>query len=70
MVNAAITDKSAETVANTLLNKWFWIYGIPESILSDQGKEFRTLVMDSICNLLDIERIHTTAGHPECDRGV
>ena len=23
MVNAAIPDKSAETVANTLLNKWF-----------------------------------------------
>ena len=31
------TDKETTTVANVMLEHWFWIFGIPESILSDRG---------------------------------
>ena len=34
------TNKETTTVANMMLKHWFWIFGIPERILSDRGKEF------------------------------
>ncbi len=41
------------------------VYGIPESVLSDNGKEFRSKVWDAVCVLLDIDRINTVPYHPE-----
>ena len=41
------------------------VYGIPESVLSYNGKEFRSKVWDAVCVLLDIDRINTVPYHPE-----
>ena len=54
-------------IASNLLEHWFWIFGIPEKLLSDRGKEFRSKLMEALCILLDVERLNTTPGHPECD---
>ena len=67
LVGQAIKDKETTTVTNTLLEEWFWTYGIPERILSDRGKEFRSKLMEAICSALDVQRINTTPGHPQCD---
>ena len=67
LVCAPVPNKETKTVAQAILEKWCWIFGIPEKILSDQGKEHKSAVWDSICNLLDIEKLHTTAYHPQCD---
>ena len=37
-----LPDKETSTSARALLENWCWIFGIPERILSDQGKEFRS----------------------------
>ena len=67
LASQAIKDKETTTVTNTLLEEWFWTYGIPERILSDRGKEFRSKLMEAICSALDVQRINTTPGHPQCD---
>ena len=67
LVCRALTSKETMAIANNLLEHWFWIFGIPEKLLSARGKEFRSRLMEAICSLLDIERLNTTPGHPECD---
>ena len=36
-------------------------------IRCDRGKEFRSKIWDSICELLDIDRVNTTPWHPQGD---
>ena len=50
-----------------MFEHWFWIFGIPERILSDRGKEFRSKLIEVISSILDIERINTTPELPQCD---
>jgi len=64
---AAVPNKETVTAANVLIEQWCCRFGVPERVLSDKGKEFRSQVWDSMCELLDIERLTTTPGHPECD---
>jgi hypothetical protein len=67
LVLVAIPNKTTKVVAEKILQKWFWVYGIPEQVHSDQGKEFASQLWDAICNLLDVERTNTTPYHPQCD---
>ena len=67
LVSVPVPDKEATTAARALLEHWCWIFGIPERILSDRGKEFRSKIWDSICELLDIDRVNTTPWHPQGD---
>ena len=67
LVCRAIPDKETSTVTNAMLESWFWTFGIPERILSDRGKEFRSKLMENICSTFDVERMNTTPGHPQCD---
>ena len=67
LVCRSTTDKEATTVAKVILENWFWIFGIPERILSDRGKEFRSKLIEAICAALDVERDNTTSEQPKCD---
>ena len=62
----AIKDKQATTVAKALM-QWFYLYGIPEQIHSDQGKEFCNEMMQVLCRELDIDHSTTTPYHPQCN---
>ena len=68
LVCRALKRKETMVIANNMLEHWFWIFGIPEKLLSDRVKEFRSRLMEAICSLLDIERLNNSPGHPECDR--
>ena len=60
-------DKETTTVANEMLENWFWIIGIPVRILSDRRKAFRSKLVEAICAILDVERFNTTPGYFQCD---
>ena len=56
----AIPDKTAETVAEALFQRWLCRHGLPLEILSDQGKEFCNEIVDKLLELLKIKKTLTT----------
>lgn len=43
------------------------MFGVPESLLSDRGTNLLPHLMLDACNLLGVNKLNTTAYHPECD---
>ncbi|KAL7289137.1 hypothetical protein TKK_0017082 [Trichogramma kaykai] len=60
-----LQDMNAHTVARAFVDTWVSRYGAPETITSDQGKQFEGSVFNELCKLLGTNRIHTTPFHPE-----
>ena len=42
-------------------------HGVPESLLSDQGRNFESMLFRDVLELLDVHKLRTTPYHPECD---
>uniref|UniRef100_A0A914EPM1 RNA-directed DNA polymerase n=1 Tax=Acrobeloides nanus TaxID=290746 RepID=A0A914EPM1_9BILA len=59
----AITHKTAHEVSEALL-KIFCIYGIPDTLASDRGKEFLNEVMTNLSQMMGFKQIHTSAYCP------
>jgi hypothetical protein len=62
----AMPDAVARTVAEKLV-KFICVYGVPERILTDQGKNFQSALLYWLWELLDVFQLRTTPYHPECD---
>lgn len=65
-------DQRAETVAQVLVNEWFYKFGVPGRIHSDQGRNFESCLIQQLCSLYGIEKSRTTPYHPagngQCER--
>ena len=59
----AVTDSI--TLARILTDEVICRYGVPESLHSDQGANFVSEVMQSLCAQLGIKRTQTSTYHPE-----
>ena len=55
-----LPNKEAHTVAKALVNRIFTQVGCVSQLLSDQGKEFDNSLMNSLCHLLQTDKIRTT----------
>jgi len=66
----AIRNKEALTVAKVLVEKVFCRLGTPLSILSDRGGEVDSQLMHEICQLLHIDKLHTSSYHPACNAQI
>ena len=66
------TDQRASTVARILTERWFYTYGVPKRIHSDQGRNFEGDLLKRLCQLYGIEKSRTTPYRPEgngqCER--
>ncbi|XP_025084054.1 uncharacterized protein LOC112558046 [Pomacea canaliculata] len=62
----ALKNMETETVAEALLEIWARI-GIPEEVLTDQGRQFVSAVMSEVNRLLSIHHLTTTPYHPQCN---
>uniref|UniRef100_A0A3B1JWV6 Gypsy retrotransposon integrase-like protein 1 n=1 Tax=Astyanax mexicanus TaxID=7994 RepID=A0A3B1JWV6_ASTMX len=65
-------DQRASTVAQVLLREWFYKFGVPGRIHSDQGRSFESALIQQFCHLYGVERSRTTPYHPagngQCER--
>uniref|UniRef100_A0A1X7UNW9 Integrase catalytic domain-containing protein n=1 Tax=Amphimedon queenslandica TaxID=400682 RepID=A0A1X7UNW9_AMPQE len=60
-------DQTSETIANLLVNEIICRHGVPEQLLSDRGSNLLSDLMRSIYSLTGIQKINTTASHPQTD---
>jgi hypothetical protein len=60
-----LKSQTAEEVTSAFVKNIVLIYGIPTEIVTDQGSNFMSDVFKRICKLFKIEKICTTAYHPE-----
>lgn len=65
-------DQRASTAAQVLLNEWFFKFGVPSRIHSDQGRSFESALIRQLCCLYGVEKSRTTPYHPagngQCER--
>lgn len=58
-------DQRASTVAKILTERWFYVYGVPRRIHSDQGRSFEGELLKHLCDTYIITKTRTTTYHPE-----
>lgn len=63
----AMPDQTALTVAKIIFEKYVTQHGIPERIHTDQGRQFESILIHSLCSKLGIAKTCTTAYHPQAD---
>ena len=63
----AIKNQEAKTVARKLTDEFFFRFGPPEQLHSDQGRSFESDVVAEMCRLLGVVKTRTTPYHPQSD---
>ena len=58
-------SQTAEVVARTFWNKYVVHYGLPEKIISDQGKNFASILIKELCALTQVKKLRTSPYHPK-----
>ncbi len=51
----AMKTIKAEDVAQVIVDNWMMKFGIPESILSDDGTQYRSILLEAVYAYLDIK---------------
>ena len=62
---SVVKSKTAEEVAQSIVDNWIYIYGVPKMIVSDQGNEFVGQMSTALFRALQIEHKTTTPFHPQ-----
>ena len=65
-----VPDQKADRLARLIVDELLPLFGVPEALLSDHGANLLAHVMQDVCTLLGIQKLNTTAYHPQCDRMV
>ncbi|EGT56875.1 hypothetical protein CAEBREN_08551 [Caenorhabditis brenneri] len=66
----AVPDQTAETTIKFMIENIVQIHGIPEEIVSDQGRNFISNLFEEVCKLLEMEHSVTTAYHHQTNGAV
>ncbi|KAJ8369382.1 hypothetical protein SKAU_G00094100 [Synaphobranchus kaupii] len=65
-----LPNERAVTVAEVLASEWMCRYGAPQTLHSDQGRNFESEVFQKMCTLFGIKKTHTTPFRPQSDGQV
>ena len=62
-----VRNQEAKTIAEKLMNEFFFRFGLPEQLHSDQGRNFEADIIKEICTIFEIKKSRTTPYHPQSD---
>ena len=62
-----IEDTTAHTMVHILYHHYFYIFGTPLHLMMDNDLAFTSEVVQELCNLFGVKRVHTSAYHPQCN---
>ena len=65
-----LPDQTAPTTATALLESWICRFGCPQSIHSDQGRNFESKLFKSLNQALQVDKTRTTAFRPQSNAVV
>ena len=65
-----VPDRTAGTIAKTLYENYFSVFGFPCQLMSDQAPEFVSGVLSALCNLLQVKKLRTLLYHPQSNGAV
>ena len=57
-------NQKALTIAKILVEKWFYMYGIPACIHSDKGRSFENAIISKLYSMYNIKQSMTTPYNP------
>lgn len=60
-----LADQKAESIINSLINHYIYIFSSPKHILTDQGQNFVCKLMETFEKAFKIKLIKTTSFHPQ-----
>ena len=63
----ATSDQTVLTIAKLFVEQIVCCHGVPAQLLSDRGAAFLSRLLMEICELLGVEKLNTTAYHPQTD---
>ncbi len=66
-IAAPVKDKTARTVADALMQHVLLVHGPARRLLSDNGKEFKNIVVAELCRLTNMARVFTSPYNAQCD---
>lgn len=69
-ITKIIPNKSAEEIQQAILKTIILIYGVPRTILSDNGLEFNNQQVEHLCKKFNIIHLKTPAYHPSSNGRV
>ena len=65
IIAIALPDCSAKTTAEAIFNEYICRYGVPVTVLSDQGTHFNNQLMDAMAKLVGFNHVFSTVYHPQ-----
>ena len=65
-----VPDRMARTIAKTLYENYFSVFGFPCRLMSDQAPEFVGGIMSALCDLLQVKKLRTLPYHPQSNGAV
>ena len=63
-------DTTAQTVAHVLYHHYFYIFGTPLHLMMDNDLAFTSKVVQELCDLFRVKKVHTSTYHPESNRAI
>ena len=62
-----IPDQQTVRIVKILAEHIINIFGAPKAIMSDRSNNVLSHVMLNVCKVVDIQKLNTTAYHPQCN---
>ena len=63
-------DMTTHTMAHVLYHHYFYIFGTPLRLMTDNDLAFTSEVVQELCNLFGVKRVHTSAYHPQSNGAI